>query len=135
MINGVLIQEMFQGAVAECLVGITRDAQFGPVLMYGLGGVWVEVFKDIALRLPPLTKREALEMLLETRGYKLLQGFRNHPEADLSALCDTLVKMSNLALELKDYIVEVDINPVLVFEKGKGVQAVDALIRVSETAT
>jgi acyl-CoA synthetase (NDP forming) len=129
-INGVLVQNMLRGAVAECIIGMTQDAQFGPVLMFGLGGVWVEVFEDIALRLPPLSQHDASTMLQDIRGHKLLQGFRNHPVADTKAIGDILVKMSALSLELTDCVAEVDINPVLVFEEGCGAKAVDSLIRI-----
>jgi acetate---CoA ligase (ADP-forming) len=129
-INGVLVQTMLRGAVAECIIGMTQDTQFGPVLMFGLGGLWVEVFEDIAIRLPPLSHRDASIMVQDIKGHMLLQGFRNYPAADKEAIVDILVKMSTMALELTDCVAEVDINPVLVFKEGCGAKAVDSLVRI-----
>jgi acetate---CoA ligase (ADP-forming) len=129
-INGVLVQNMLRGAVAECIIGMTHDTQFGPVLMFGLGGVWVEVFEDIALRLPPLSRRDASIMVEDIKGHMLLEGFRNHPAADKEAIVDILTKMSTMALELTDCIAEADVNPVLVFKEGCGAKAVDSLVRI-----
>lgn len=129
-INGVLLQEMVKGTVAECIVGLKHDEQFGPVVLFGLGGVFVEVFEDVTLRLPPFDESQAEEMIREIKGYKLLDGFRSAPPADIQALCDILVRMSTLALDLGDKIAEIDINPVCVLPVGQGAKAVDALIRI-----
>jgi acyl-CoA synthetase (NDP forming) len=125
-IRGVLIQEML-GEGTEVIVGTKRDSQFGPVVLFGIGGVFVELFRDVALRVAPVLKEEAEEMVEEVRGYRLLQGFRGKPRGDIEALVDVLCRVSQLAVDLKDQLVELDINPLMVFEKGKGVRAADAL--------
>jgi acyl-CoA synthetase (NDP forming) len=125
-IQGVLIQEMLGGGT-EVIVGTKRDSQFGPVILFGLGGVFVELFRDVALRVAPILKEEAQEMVEEVKGYRLLQGFRGKPRGDIEALVDVLCRVSQLAVDLKDRLVELDVNPLMVFEKGKGVRAADAL--------
>lgn len=129
-INGVLLQEMVQGAVAECIVGMIHDFQFGPVIMYGSGGIFVEVFEDVTFRIPPFDEAEALRMLQETKGYKLLRGFRGRPAADVGSLVSVLTNMSALAMDCGNAIAELDLNPVLVLKEGFGVKVVDALIRL-----
>lgn len=131
-LNGVLLQEMVSGAVAECIVGVSKDSQFGPVILFGLGGIMVEVFEDVSLRIPPFDKRQAKEMIEEIKGHKLLTGFRGKPPADINAIVEVLVGMSKLAMELKNEIQEIDLNPILVFPEGEGVKAVDALIRLRD---
>jgi succinyl-CoA synthetase beta subunit len=113
LINGVLVQEMVTGAVAECIVGMKKDPQFGPTVLFGLGGIFVEVFEDVALRVAPLTPADAAEMIRDTKGFKLLTGARGRPRADLAAIEDVLLKMSRLALDLEPYLVEIDINPLM----------------------
>jgi acyl-CoA synthetase (NDP forming) len=125
-INGVLIQEMIPDAV-EVITGISYDPQLGPVLLFGTGGIMVEVYNDVALRQCPITRVEALEMIHQVKGVKLLQGFRGAPEADIDALADTLVQVSHLAVNLEGQLSELDINPLMVLPKGKGVKAADAL--------
>ena len=129
-INGVLVQEMVSGGV-EVIVGVSYDPQLGPTLLFGTGGVMVEVYKDVAMRHCPITPSEALEMIAEVKGAALLQGFRGKPACDVDALADVLVKVSHLAVNLDGQLAELDINPLLVLPKGKngqGVKAVDALI-------
>ncbi|HEU0021458.1 MAG TPA: acetate--CoA ligase family protein [Dehalococcoidia bacterium] len=125
-INGVLVQEMVPNAV-EVIAGVSYDPQLGPVLLFGTGGIMVEVYHDIALRLCPITRPEALEMIHQVKGVKLLQGFRGTPEADIDALAETLVKVSHLAVNLEGQLSELDINPLMVLPRGKGVKAADAL--------
>jgi acyl-CoA synthetase (NDP forming) len=125
-IDGVLVQEMVQGGV-EVIVGVSYDAQLGPTLLYGTGGVTVEIYQDVALRHCPVTSREARLMVEEVKGSRLLQGFRGQPRADVDALVDTLVKVSELAVQLQGRLAELDINPLLVLSEGRGVKAVDAL--------
>ena len=125
-INGVLIQEMIPDAV-EVITGVSYDPQLGPVLLFGTGGIMVEVYNDVGLRQCPITRVEALEMIHQVKGVKLLQGFRGAPEADIDALADTLVQVSNLAVNLEGQLSELDINPLMVLPKGKGVKAADAL--------
>ncbi|NLE77081.1 MAG: CoA-binding protein, partial [Chloroflexi bacterium] len=114
----------------EVILGVLRDREFGPVVVFGSGGILVELLKDSALRLPPISHDEALTMIGETRGVKLLQGFRGRPPADREALADTLVRLSQLAADLGDLIAALDINPLMVLPEGRGVRAVDALVEV-----
>jgi acetate---CoA ligase (ADP-forming) len=126
-VNGVLVQERVS-ACAECIVGMKRDPQFGPTILFGLGGIFVEVFGDVALRVAPLGARDAAEMIRETKGYKILAGARGRPKADVAAIEDVLLKMSRLALDLEADVAEIDINPLMVGKEGESVKAADALI-------
>lgn len=127
-INGVLLEEMVQEEGEEVIVGVKRDPKFGPMVMFGLGGVYVEILKDVAFRFAPLTYSEALEMIKEIRSYKILEGARGKAEKDIEALAKELVKVGELASTYEEYIDELDINPLLVLETGKGVKALDALV-------
>jgi len=127
-IEGVLVQEMARGGV-ETILGVTNDPLFGPAVMFGLGGIFAEVLKDVSFRLAPVTASVAREMVEEIAGYPVLAGARGRPRADLGALVGTIVRLSALAVDLKDHIGELDINPLFVFAEGKGVKAADALIR------
>ena len=126
-ISGVLVQEMVSGGV-EVIVGIAYDAQLGAMLLFGSGGVMVEVYNDVALRRCPVTRAEALEMVAEVKGAQLLRGFRGQPPADIDALADTLVSVSHLAVQFAGQLTELDINPLMVLPVGQGVKAVDALM-------
>ena len=126
-INGVVVQEMVAGGI-EVIVGVSYDAQLGPMLLFGSGGVMVEVYNDVALRHCPITRAEALEMIDEVKGAALLRGFRGKPAADIDALADVLVRVSHLAVQLEGSVAELDINPLMVLPKGQGVKAVDALV-------
>lgn len=126
-IRGVLVQEML-GAGREVIVGMSQDAQFGPTVIFGLGGVFVEILKDIAMRVVPLTRYDAVDMINEIKGRKLLDAFRNMGPADIEAIVDVILRLSRLASDLKDVVSEIDINPLVVMEKGKGAKAVDALV-------
>jgi len=98
------------------------------MLLFGSGGVMVEVYNDVALRRCPILRAEALNMIAELKGAKLLRGFRGQPPADIDALADTLVQVSHLALHLEGRLAELDINPLMVLPEGQGVKAVDALV-------
>ncbi len=126
-INGVSVQEMVPAGV-EMMLGVKRDPTFGPAVMVGIGGIFVEVFKDYALRLAPLDKETAYEMIHALKGKKLLYGARGTAPADVDALAEALVRLGYLAYDHADEIQEMDINPLIVLEKGKGVKAVDALV-------
>lgn len=115
-IEGILIAGMEKKGL-EIIVGMLRDKQFGPTVMVGMGGIFVEVLKDVAFRVAPLTHDEALTMLRETKCYTLLQGVRGEKTKDVEALVQLLCKISRLAMDLED-IDEIDLNPVFVFEKG-----------------
>ncbi|MEH7014129.1 acetate--CoA ligase family protein [Neobacillus niacini] len=126
-INGVVVEEMVVDGV-EVIVGAKVDPMFGPVVMVGSGGVLVELLQDVSLRLAPISPLEAEEMIEETKLSKLLSGYRGKAEADKDALVDALVKLSTLVAHNKDYLQEVEINPLLVLPKGEGYRAVDGLV-------
>ena len=126
-ISGVLVQEMVTDGV-EVIVGVSYDAQLGPILLFGSGGVMVEVYNDVALRRCPITPAEAFAMLLDVKGARVLQGFRGRPAADVDALAETLVRVSHLAVHLEGRLAELDINPLMVLPAGRGVKAVDTLV-------
>ncbi len=127
-IDGVLVQQMALDGV-EVIIGVSQDAQFGPVLMLGLGGVLVEALGAASWRVCPIGPRDAREMIDEVKGLsQILAGYRGHPKADAEALADILVKVSRLAVWAKDDVSSLDINPLAVLPEGKGVMALDALI-------
>jgi len=128
----VLIQPMLKGGV-ETIVGVTADPLFGPLIGFGLGGIHVELMGDMRFRIAPLTDRDADELLNETRGFPLLQGFRGQPPADIGALRDILLRLSRLADQVPE-IVELDLNPVIALPDGHGCRVVDARIKVKPTA-
>lgn len=132
-INGVLIQEMISGGV-EVIVGMNRDPQFGPVVMFGLGGIFVEILKDVSLRVAPVDKSEALSMIEQIRGYGVLAGARGRARADIEALADTLVRVSRMALAMGPRLSELDINPLIVLPEGQGVRVADALAILQRAA-
>jgi acyl-CoA synthetase (NDP forming) len=127
-IDGVVVQPMVRGQVAEAILGMSHQAPFGPTILYGLGGIFTEVFEDVAFRVPPFTAAQARGMVEQTRGVRLLRGARGRPAGDLDALVDAIMKLQLLALEVGDDIAELDINPLMVMPEGQGVVAVDALV-------
>jgi acetate---CoA ligase (ADP-forming) len=126
-IEGILIQEMITGGT-EVIVGMSQDLQFGPTVMFGLGGVFVEVYKDISLRVAPVKRIDAEEMINEIKGSVLLGGYRGGEKGDVEEIIDVILRVSQLAMDLKDRVEELDINPLIVLGEGKVVKAVDALI-------
>lgn len=122
--NAVLFQEMVKGQ-RELVIGLTRDAQFGPCVMFGLGGIFTEILKDISFRIAPLEKRDALDMMRDIKGYKILDAVRGMEPADLDVLADILIKVGQIGME-NDRIKEIDINPVIL--SGSKPIAVDALV-------
>ena len=126
-IEGVLVQEMVDRSV-EMLLGVSRDPTFGLVLTVGLGGIFVEIMRDAAHRLPPVSHDEALRVIGELRGAALLHGARGRPAADIDALADAIVRLSWLAHDARDLIDELDINPLCVLPAGQGTRVVDALV-------
>jgi len=113
--EGILVQKQLSGA--EVVIGMKRDPQFGPVLMFGLGGIFVELLKDVSFRIAPIKRKDAIEMMREIKGYKALLGFRSQKPVDLEKLAGILLSLSRLSLQEKD-VKEVDLNPVIANEKG-----------------
>ena len=130
-VAGVLVQEMVPDGI-EVIIGVSYDEQLGPMLLFGTGGVLVEVYNDVALRHCPITHSEAIAMLSEVKGARMLRGFRGRPAADIEALAETLVRVSHLAVHLEGTLAELDINPLMVLPAGQGVKAVDALLVLRE---
>jgi acetate---CoA ligase (ADP-forming) len=126
-IDGVLVAQLVQGI--ETVVGVAQDDLFGPVVMFGLGGVFIEVLKDVTFRVPPFTTVDATAMLNELAGSAMLKGVRGQPAANLDALVDVLMKVQNLAVDLSSEVAELDINPLLAGPTG--VVAADALVVLS----
>ncbi|MCC6204530.1 MAG: acetate--CoA ligase family protein [Hyphomicrobiales bacterium] len=126
-IEGVLVAPMAKKGV-EVIVGVSRDPVFGPAVMFGLGGVHVEVLKDVTFRLPPFGRGEAMRMIGEIRGRAMLDGVRGAAPSDVDALADLLVRISEFAAAHRDDVETVDLNPVIALPKGEGVVALDALV-------
>ena len=127
--DGVLIQPMISGGV-EVMVGMTLDPLFGPLIGFGLGGIHVEILKDVCFRVTPITDRDAAEMVRAIKGYPLLEGYRGHPPADIAAIEDLLLRVARLVEEVPE-ISELDFNPVIALPPGRGCQIIDARIRLA----
>jgi acetyltransferase len=123
-LEGVLVEKM-SAKGHEIIVGMKRDPSFGPLMMFGLGGIYVELLTDIAFRVAPLTRQDAYNMIAETKAGKLLSGLRNQPAADIDAVVDIILRLNQLALDFPQ-IDEMEINPLIVFNKGQGALALDA---------
>jgi acetyltransferase len=128
-IDGVVVQRMANEGI-EMILGVKRDPLFGPVILCGFGGLFVELLKDVAVGIPPLSPALALDMLKRLRGFPLLGGVRGKPPADVDALCEAIAGVSRLALSLNDQLTGLDINPLIVLSKRQGVVAVDALVEI-----
>jgi len=126
---GILVQKMAKGG-KETIIGVNRDPNFGALLMFGLGGVYVEALKDVTFRIAPIRDLSAQNMIKEIRGYKILEGYRGEPPSDTAAIAGCLGRLSQLVTDFEE-IEELDINPLLVFEKGKGAKVADARIVIS----
>jgi len=127
-LHGVAVQKMARPGV-EVIIGMSKDAQFGPVLMFGLGGILVEVLKDVSFRIVPLSRRDAAEMLREIKGYPLLEGYRGREAVDISYLEELLLKVSSF-VEQNPGVRELDLNPI--FAYSDGAIAVDARVILEE---
>lgn len=140
-LEGVLVQKMVPPDGVETIVGITADALFGPAVVFGLGGIFVELLKDSAIALPPVGRDDAREMIAGLKAAKLLAGFRGRPKADLEALVTTIVQIGQLAEDFAGRIAALDVNPLMVLPEGRGTVAADILIEFfpaddpTETAT
>jgi len=132
VIDGVVIQPMLAGGV-ETMMGIAQDGLFGPLIAFGLGGIYVEILGDVRFRIAPLTGHDVDELLHEIKGFRLLEGYRGHPPGDLQALREVLLRLSRLADEIHE-IAELDLNPVIALPPGHGCRIVDARIRVQHVA-
>jgi acetyltransferase len=127
-IDGILVQEMISGGV-EVILGMYRDDTFGPVLMFGLGGVFVEVFQDASHRILPISESDARDMIEDTKGAGLLKGYRGKAVMDMDALVGGIMNFAGFCEDFRTMITEVDINPFVVLPEGAGAIVVDALIR------
>jgi acetyl coenzyme A synthetase (ADP forming)-like protein len=130
--EGVTVEPMIAGGI-ETIVGVTRDPKFGPIVLFGLGGVAVELLRDVSLRIAPLTDHDAEEMVHEIQGHPLLEGYRGRPGANIAGVIDLLHRVSRLAVDHPE-IRELDLNPVQVFEGTKPCVALDARLRVEAPA-
>jgi acyl-CoA synthetase (NDP forming) len=112
---GILVEEMVPPST-EVVVGGIRDPQFGPTLMFGLGGIFVEILRDVAFRICPITRQDGLEMISEVKGYQILKGYRGQPAVDINKIVEILLGTSKLIMDYPE-IKEIDLNPVIVYEK------------------
>ena len=126
-VAGVLYQKMAVPGYVEVIVGATRDPTFGPVIMFGIGGIFVEILKDVSFRVAPLEPEDAEEMIREIKTYKILEGYRGMPPRDIEAVKDILIRVSKLMLEVSD-VQDIDLNPIMLYEKGRGAVAVDVRV-------
>ena len=127
-VRGVSVQKMAKPGT-EVIIGASKDPQFGPVIMFGLGGIFVEVLKDVSFRIIPLSRRDAMEMIEEIKGYPLLKGYRGKEPVDLPALTEILLKISRV-MEENPEIKELELNPILTYQRGA--LAVDARMILEE---
>ena len=121
----ISVQKMADEPITELIIGMTTDPQFGPALMFGIGGILVELLEDVSFRIAPITEFDAKEMIREIKGFPILDGYRGKPKADINAIVDTLMKISDLVTKNEE-IHEMDLNPVFIYEKG--IICVDARI-------
>ncbi|GAG77590.1 unnamed protein product, partial [marine sediment metagenome] len=124
----ISVQKMADEPITELIIGMTTDAQFGPALMFGIGGILVELLKDVSFRIAPITEYDAREQIHEIKGFPILDGYRGKPKADLEAIVQTLLKVSDLVIKHEE-IYEMDLNPVFIYDKG--LICVDARIILS----
>jgi 4-hydroxybutyrate---CoA ligase (ADP-forming) len=128
-VNGVIIQEFITNG-KETIIGMKRDPQFGPLIMFGLGGIYVQVFKDVSFRLAPINQLSALHMIESTKASQLLYGVRGEMPSDILSIVESLERLSQLVIDFPE-IQEIDVNPLLVFEKGNGCRAIDVRMVIS----
>ncbi len=128
-VRGVLIEKMVKPST-EIIIGVTRDPTFGPAIMFGLGGIFVELLKDVSFRIAPIKKKDAKEMIHEIKALPMLQGFRGGPNVKLENIIDALLKISQLSIDYIDDILEIDLNPIFAYENE--ILTVDARIILTE---
>jgi len=126
-LDGVLVAPMVRGGV-ELIAGISRDPVFGPVVMVGLGGIYAEILKDVAVQVAPVSEDEALRMIQSLQMYALLDGARGQPKGDVAAAARTVARLSEFACRHAADVAEIDMNPILVRPEGQGVLVLDALM-------
>ena len=126
-LDGMLVAKQVKGAL-ELVIGLNRDPEMGLVVMAGMGGIWLELFKDVAFALPPITREKAHDILAQTRAIRLLRGYRGGSELDIEAVVDGLVALGRMAIELGESLQSIDVNPFVVMPKGQGATALDALV-------
>ena len=129
-VEGVTIQEMVEG-VGELLIGAKRDAIFGTVIVVGLGGLWVELMKDVSLGISPLNEQDIRRMITKLKGYPLINGYRGRPKGDIESIIEMVKKVESMVLSDRS-ILEIDLNPVIVRPMGHGAIAVDARILIKQ---
>ena len=113
----ISVQKMAKEPITELIIGMTTDPQFGPALMFGIGGILVEILEDVSFRIAPIEEYDAKEMIKEIKGFPILDGYRGKPKADIDAIIEVLMKISNLVTKYEE-IFEMDLNPVFIYEKG-----------------
>ncbi|MFW9971323.1 MAG: acetate--CoA ligase family protein [Candidatus Odinarchaeota archaeon] len=113
----ISVQKMADEPITELIIGMTTDPQFGPALMFGIGGILVELLEDVSFRIAPITEYDAKEMIHEIKGFPILDGYRGKPKADIDAIVDTLLKISDFVVEHEE-INEMDLNPIFIYKKG-----------------
>ncbi|NHJ46377.1 MAG: acetyl-CoA synthetase [Asgard group archaeon] len=128
-IRGVLIEKMVKPST-EIIIGVTRDPTFGPAIMFGLGGIFVELLKDVSFRIAPLEKKDAKQMIQEIKALPMLQGFRGGPNVNLALIEDALLKISEFVVEYIDDVLEIDLNPIFAYDDK--ILTVDARIILTE---
>jgi acyl-CoA synthetase (NDP forming) len=129
-IEGIEVDDMVQNEI-ETIVGARRDHAFGPIVMFGLGGIYVEIMRDIAFRAFPLGRQETLKMISQIRSYPLLLGVRGEKRKDIETVADTIIKVGTILQKCQD-ISDIEINPLVVHDRGEGVMAVDTRILLTE---
>ena len=130
--KSISVQKMADEPITELIIGMTTDAQFGPALMFGIGGILVELLEDVSFRIAPITEYDAREQIHEIKGFPILDGYRGKPKADLDAIVNTLLKISDLVIKHEE-IYEMDLNPVFIYESG--LVCVDARIILKKPET
>jgi len=129
-LGGILVQEMVSDEAVEVIVGVSKDLSFGPVMVLGLGGMLVELLRDTSLRLPPISLDDAYSMISELKGRSLLEGFRGRERADIDSLAYVMVQVGRMAMDLREVLFSLDLNPLMILPGKRGVRVVDVVMEV-----
>jgi acetyltransferase len=124
---------MIPSDATEVIVGISQDAALGPTVVFGLGGIFVELLKDTVIRIPPMSQEEARTMISEVKAKDLLEGFRGKVRSDVDALVETLVQVGQMAVDLKEVLISLDLNPLMVLPGEGGTRVIDVVMEVGST--